>query len=89
MSTFHLEDGSYLRLQNLSIGYTFPKKWLSRAKISNLRVYLQGTNLFTLTNYTGYNPEVNRRPGDALRPGEDYCSYPLSRTFTVGVNFNL
>jgi len=89
MSTFHLEDGSYLRLQNLSIGYTFPKKMLTRAKISNLRIYLQGTNLFTLTNYTGYNPEVNRRPTDALRPGEDYCSYPLSRTFTIGVNFNL
>ena len=89
MSTFHLEDGSYLRLQNLSIGYTFPKKMLTRAKISNLRIYLQGTNLFTLTNYTGYNPEVNRRPSDALRPGEDYCSYPLSRTFTIGVNFNL
>ena len=89
MSTFHLEDGSYLRLQNLSIGYTFPKKMLTRAKISNLRIYLQGTNLFTLTNYTGYNPEVNRRPSDALRPGEDYCSYPLSRTFTIGVNFIL
>lgn len=89
MSTFHLEDGSYLRLQNLSVGYTLPKKWLSKAKIKNLRIYLQASNLFTITNYTGYNPEVNRRPGDALRPGEDYCSYPLSRTFTIGVNFNL
>ena len=72
-STFHLEDGSYLRLQNLSLGYTFPDKWTRRAGISKLRIYVQGSNL----------------AADALRPGEDYCSYPLSRTFSVGINFNL
>ncbi|MDE5894980.1 MAG: TonB-dependent receptor, partial [Muribaculum intestinale] len=88
-STFHIEDGSYLRLQNLSLGYTFPKKWLSKAGISTLRLYVQGNNLFTWTKYTGYNPEVNNRPADALRPGEDYCSYPLSRTVTFGLNFSL
>lgn len=88
-STFHLEDGSYLRLQNLSIGYTFPNKWFRKAHVQNVRLYIQGTNLFTLTHYTGYNPEVNRRAGDALRPGEDYTSYPLSRTFSIGLNFNL
>ncbi len=88
-STFHLEDGSYLRLQNLSIGYTFPNRWFKKAGISNARIYIQGTNLFTFTNYSGYNPEVNKRSSDALRPGEDYCSYPLSRTFSVGINFNL
>ena len=86
-STFHLEDGSYLRLQNLSLGYTFPDKWTRRAGISKLRIYVQGSNLFT--DYSGYNPEVNKRAADALRPGEDYCSYPLSRTFSVGINFNL
>ena len=88
-STFHLEDGSYLRLQNLSFGYTLPEKWFKRLGVRNLRVYLQASNLFTLTNYTGYNPEVNKRPDDALRPGEDYCSYPVSRSFSFGVNFNL
>lgn len=88
-STFHLEDGSYLRLQNLSLGYTFPDRWTRKAGISKLRLYIQGTNLFTWTKYTGYNPEVNNHASDALRPGEDYCSYPLSRTFSVGVNFNL
>lgn len=88
-STFHIEDGSYLRLQTLSLGYTFPNRWFQKAKISNLRLYLQGSNLFTFTNYTGYNPEVNRRADDALRPGEDYCSYPIPRTFTVGLSFNL
>ena len=88
-STFHIEDGSYLRLQTLSLGYTFPNRWLQKAKISNLRLYLQGSNLLTFTNYTGYNPEVNRRADDALRPGEDYCSYPIPRTFTLGLSFNL
>lgn len=88
-STHHLEDGSYLRLQNLSLSYTFPNKWLKKAKISNMRLYIQGSNLFTFTNYSGYNPEVNKRADDALRPGEDYCSYPLSRTFSIGLNFNM
>lgn len=88
-STFHIEDGSFFRLQNLSLGYTMPDKWFRNTGISKLRIYIQGSNLFTLTNYTGYNPEVNKNSGDALRPGEDYCSYPLSRTFSVGINFNL
>ena len=88
-STFHLEDGSYLRLQNLSLGYTFPDRWTRKAGISKLRIYVQGTNLFTWTDYSGYNPEVSNHASDALRPGEDYCSYPLARTFSVGINFNL
>ena len=88
-STFYLEDGSYLRLQNLSLGYTMPDKLFHGTTISKMRVYIQGTNLFTLTHYSGYNPEVNKRSSNALSPGEDYCSYPLSRTFSVGVNFNL
>lgn len=87
-STFHIEDGSYLRLQNIQLGYTFPARWMAKANISRLRVYAQGSNLFTWTKYTGFNPEVNRRPSDALRPGEDYCSYPLAKTFTFGINFN-
>ncbi|MCM1451307.1 MAG: SusC/RagA family TonB-linked outer membrane protein [Clostridium sp.] len=88
-STFHLEDGSYLRLQNLSIGYTVPQSITKKLGINKLRVYLQGNNLFTWTKYSGYNPEVNKRADDALTPGEDYCSYPLSRSFSFGLNFNL
>ena len=88
-STFHIEDGSYLRLQNLSLGYTFPNKLTARIGVRDLRVYVQGTNLFTWTSYTGYNPEVNKRSTDALRPGEDYCSYPLSKTFQFGINFKM
>ena len=89
ISTAFLEDGSYFRLQNLSIGYTIPDKCFKRTHIKKFRVYLQGTNLFTLTNYTGYNPEVNRNSSNALTPGEDYCSYPLQRTFAIGLNFSL
>ena len=66
-----------------------PDKWFRGTTISKMRVYIQGTNLFTLTHYSGYNPEVNKRSTSALSPGEDYCSYPLSRTFSVGINFNL
>ena len=88
-STFHIEDGSYLRLQNLSLGYTLPSVWTRKARIEKARIYLQGSNLLTLTNYTGYNPEVNKNSSDALRPGEDYCSYPLPRTFSVGINLTL
>lgn len=88
-STFHIEDGSYLRLQNLSFGYNFPAKITDRIGVHKLRVYIQASNLFTWTSYTGYNPEVNKRASDALRPGEDYSSYPLSRTFSFGLNFNL
>ena len=78
-----------MRLQNLSLGYTFPDKWTRKAGISKLRIYVQGSNLFTWTDYSGYNPEVSNHASDALRPGEDYCSYPLARTFSVGINFNL
>ena len=80
-STFHIEDGSFFRLRNLSLSYTFP----FRRSGGSLKCYVLGTNLFTLTHYTGYNPEVNRNAADAMRPGEDYSSYPLSRTFTVGL----
>ena len=85
-STWHLEDGSYLRLQNVTIGYTFPKKWTKKLNLEKLRVYFSGNNLKTWTNYTGYNPEVSLRNSNALSPGEDYGTYPLSKTFMIGIN---
>ena len=89
ISSFHIEDGSFLRLQKLTLGYTFPQDLTRKIRIENLKVYVQASNLFTLTNYTGYNPEVNRHVSDAMRPGEDYCSYPVSRTFSIGLSLNL
>lgn len=84
-STWHLEDGSYLRLQNVALGYTLPSRITGAAKIDRIRVYVSAQNLFTWTNYSGYNPEVSNR-SSALTPGEDYGTYPLSRTFMVGLN---
>jgi len=85
-STYHLEDGSYLRLQNISLGYTLPQKLTERFFVQKLRAYISGQNLWTSTNYSGYNPEVNLRPGNALTPGEDYGTYPLAKVFTFGLN---
>ncbi len=85
-STWHVEDGSYLRLQNLAIGYTLPKKWLSRLHIEKCRIYFSANNLATWTKYSGYNPEVSLRSSNALTPGEDYGTYPLAKTFMIGLN---
>jgi hypothetical protein len=85
-STWHLEDGSYLRLQNLSLGYNLPKSVTNRLHLQRTRLYISGQNLVTWTKYSGYNPEVNLRPDNALTPGEDYGTYPLSKVFTVGLN---
>ena len=79
-STRFLEDGSYLRLKNLQIGYTFPLKWTQKFHCTRLRVYATATNLFTITKYSGYDPEVGG--------GVDYGNYPQSRTFTFGLNAN-
>jgi len=85
-STYHIEDGSYLRLQNVTLGYTLPKKLTERFHVLKLRAYVSGQNLWTSTNYSGYNPEVNMRPSNALTPGEDYGTYPLAKVFTFGLN---
>lgn len=84
-----IEDASYLRLNNVTIGYTFPIKDMKKAPISNLRLYVTGSNLWLLTNYTGYDPDVNSTRSDgfaALTPGLDYSSYPKSVAFTFGLN---
>lgn len=77
-STRFIEDGSYLRLKNVQIGYTFPLKWTQTFRCSRLRLYATAGNLFTITAYKGYDPEVGG--------GVDYGNYPQSRTFTFGLN---
>lgn len=84
-SSFQVEDGSYIRLRNVSIGYTIPTSKFLGSSIRNLRVYVTGTNLFTDTDYLGYNPEVGNTTS-SLTPGEDYGAYPLTTSFTVGMN---
>ena len=79
-STRFLESGAYLRLKNAQIGYTLPAEITKKAHISRLRFYVTASNLFTITKYTGYDPEVGG--------GVDYGNYPQSRTFTFGLNAN-
>lgn len=86
-----VEDGSFFRMTYVTLGYTLPRKLTSRIGISSLRVYGTAYNVFLLTKYTGYDPEVSTtRSGAyaALTPGVDYSSYPKSRTYTFGVSLN-
>lgn len=80
-----IEDGSFLRLNNITIGYSFPVKNISRLKMSTLRFYLTANNLAVITGYSGYDPEVSVR-NDPRTPGLDYSAYPKSRSFIFGVN---
>jgi TonB-linked SusC/RagA family outer membrane protein len=87
-SDWAVEDGSFLRLNTLTLGYTLPKSVLSSMKISNLRVYATGYNVFVLTNYTGFDPEVSTRRRTALTPSVDYSAYPKSRQIVLGLNLS-
>lgn len=79
-----IEDGSFLRLKNITLGYTFPSQWTKKVFINRLRVYGTAQNLFCLTKYSGYDPEVNMK-SSPLMPGFDWGAYPKSRVFTFGV----
>ena len=84
-----VEDGSFLRLNNLSIGYSLPATLLQPIGISQVRVYITGSNLKLWTNYSGYDPEVSTTRSSSysgLTPGVDYSAFPRSRSYTVGVN---
>ena len=83
MSDRYLEDGSYLRMKNLQIGYALPKSLLSKLKVEGLRVYVNADNVFTITDYKGFDPEVV--PENALTQGVDNGNYPMYKTFTAGV----
>ncbi len=86
-STRIVEDGSFLRLKTVSLGYTLPKTLINTVKIKGLRVYASAQNLFTWTNYSGSDPEVNVKR-TALTPGFDYSAYPRARTITFGAGLS-
>ena len=89
-SSYFVEDGSYLRLATVTLGYTLPSKLTKKAHISNLRVYFTGNNLAVWTNYTGYDPEVNSADSKtpAVKPGYDSNPYPRNRSYVIGVNLS-
>lgn len=87
ISSYHVEDGSYVRVQNITIGYSFDKDILKNmGNLRQFRIYATAVNPFTFTNYPGYNPDVNSRPNSALTQGEDYGTYPLARNVLFGIN---
>ena len=81
-----VEDGSFLRLKNVTLGYTLPHKWTRKFLVSKLRVYATGQNLFCLNNYSGYDPEVSTASKSPMTPGLDWGAYPKSKVFTFGVD---
>lgn len=86
-----LEDGSFLRFKTVDIGYTFPKQWMQKAMIQNLRVYVSMENLFTMTKYSGFTPDLGETPGgySVFSRGIDQGRYPLPRTFSFGIQVSL
>ena len=88
MSDRYLEDGSYIRIKVITLSYNLPSRWMSALKIDNARFYVTGENLFTFTDYTGFDPEVNRFAFDNTRMGYDYGGYPSAKTYILGINVN-
>lgn len=88
VSSRYIEDGSYLRIKNISLGYTFPKKWTSRIGIENIRLYCNIQNLYTFTKYSGYDPEVGASTQDStgLSYGVDNGRYPSPTMYSFGFN---
>ncbi len=85
-SDWAVEDASFLRLQTVTLGYTLPESLTEKIYLNKVRVYVTGTNLFCLTGYSGFDPEVDTRRSTPLTPGVDYSAYPKSIGFVAGVN---
>ena len=86
----YVEDGSFLRLNSITLGYTFPSRWMTKISVSNLRIYASAYNLWTLTGYSGYDPEVNVTPDASangnLTPGLDWGAHPRALSIVAGLN---
>ncbi|GHV57290.1 SusC/RagA family TonB-linked outer membrane protein [Bacteroidia bacterium] len=86
LHSWAIEDGSFLRLSNLTVGYTIPRKWTQKALIQDLRLYLTAYNLYCWTKYTGQDPEVSTRSSSPLTPGIDNSAYPKSHSYVMGAS---
>lgn len=87
-SDWAVEDGSFLRLNTLTLGYTVPSELTERIRVQNLRFYVSAFNVFVWTNYSGFDPEVSTRRRTPVTPGVDYSAYPKSRQLVFGLNLN-
>ncbi len=83
-SDYYVEDGSFVRLQNIQLGYTIPERITQKVKADKVRIYVSANNLFTLTNYTGYDPAASS--GEPIGGGIDKGFYPAARIYTFGLN---
>lgn len=88
-SSLFVEDGSYYRLKNIVLGYTLPSSLANKAGFRNARIYLQGQNVFTVTDYSGWDPEVNYSGQTSVTRGYDFYTLPQARTYTFGFNVTL
>lgn len=86
VADIYIEDGSYIRLKNITLGYNLPKSIASKILAKQARIYVSAQNLFTITDYKGLDPETNFYDQNNLQPGIDYGVYPNYRTYTVGIN---
>ena len=84
-----IEDGSFLRLKNLTFGYTLPQKWTRKFYVNKLRIYFSAQNLFVVTGYSGYDPEVSAASSSPVTPALDWGSYPKSKVYTFGIDLSL
>ncbi|SDG15547.1 SusC/RagA family TonB-linked outer membrane protein [Epilithonimonas hungarica] len=85
-SSYYVEDGSYLRIAQLTLGYSLPKNFLRDIMVTNARIYVTVNNLATITGYSGFDPEVSAASGVAVTPGYDSSTYPRSRSYVLGIN---
>ncbi|WP_084466377.1 SusC/RagA family TonB-linked outer membrane protein [Kaistella palustris] len=88
LTDWAIEDGSFLRLNTVTLGYSLPQNFTSQIGLSKIRVYATANNVFVLTKYSGLDPEVSTRRKTALTPGVDYSPYPKSRMYVLGLNVN-
>jgi hypothetical protein len=88
-STLFVEDGSYIRGKNLRLGWTVPARLVSRGafgSVQNLQLYVSAQNFFTITDYSGFDPEISEYAGTNLAQGFDFGTYPQPRQITIGLN---
>src|SRR5690606_34103873 len=88
MSDHQIEDGSYLRGKDVTVAYDLPSTWLRRIRSSALQVAVGAKNVFTFTNYSGFDPEVSRFGANNLSMGADYGTYPMPKLYTISLKAN-
>ena len=86
LSTEFLEDGSFIRFKNITLGYNFNEGFLSKLNLANLKLYMSLENMIAITDYTGYDPEISSSGNSDIDIGIDWDAYPLSKTITFGLN---